>query len=186
MTRIRWYVPCSVKYPRWSSILWILCVELWLILIISIVIATASTTLVGRYSLTLEWQGYKSLSSSLTNIWAVMLGVSVSTMPLFSLFLSWVCFSVAFCTVFHSFLTSFLIDSLYKTPIQNIDELFASVIKLAYPPAYSYFFERGDETELTKLQRNIANCHSYKVCVVWAKCKKFVNFEDGFECRTCW
>ena len=74
----RWYVPCSDKYPRWSSMFRILSVELWLVLIISIVTAAISTTLVGRYSCTSEWQGYKTLTSSLTNVWAVILGVSVS------------------------------------------------------------------------------------------------------------
>jgi hypothetical protein len=50
--KARWYVPCSVKYPRWSSFFRILSVELWLVLIISIVIAAILTTLVGRYSCT--------------------------------------------------------------------------------------------------------------------------------------
>ena len=45
-----WYVPCSVKYPRWNSILRILSVELWLVLFISIVLASTAITLVGRYS----------------------------------------------------------------------------------------------------------------------------------------
>jgi hypothetical protein len=48
ITRTRWYVPCSVKYPRWSSIFRILSVELWIVLLISIAIAAISTTLVGR------------------------------------------------------------------------------------------------------------------------------------------
>jgi len=179
MTSVRWYVPCSVKYPRWSSIFRILSVELWLVLIISIVIVAISTALVGRYSCTPEWQGYKTLTSSMTNIWAVILGVSVSSMPrtpsLRSLFLAWVCFSVAFCTVFQAFLTSFLIDSGYIAPIQNKAELFASGIKLAYPPQYSFIFESGDETELSKLERNRANCPSYDVCVNWAKYHKNVS-----------
>jgi len=37
--RLRWYVPCSFKYPRWSSVFRILSQEFWLALIISIVIA---------------------------------------------------------------------------------------------------------------------------------------------------
>ena len=137
--RMRWYVPCSVKYPRWSSIFRILSVELWLVLIVSIVIAAISTTLVGRYSCTSEWQVYKTLTSSLTNVWAVVLGVSVSTLPrtpsLRSLFLAGVCFSLAFSTVFQAFLT-FLIDSGYKTPIQNLDELYSSDMKLALSPSF--------------------------------------------------
>jgi hypothetical protein len=60
-------------------------------------------------------------------------GVSVndaSAPSLCSLFLAWVCFSVVFSTVFQAILTSFIMFSEYKSPIQNIDELFASGINL--------------------------------------------------------
>jgi hypothetical protein len=179
MMRTRWYVPCSVKYPRWSSMFRILSVELWIVLFISIVIATISTTLVGRYSCTSEWQVYKTLVGSSTNILAVILGVSVSTMPrapsVRSLFLTWVCFSLAFSTAFQAFLTTFLIESGYETPIQNMDELFASGIKLAYPPQYNFIYESGDERELSIVKRNRVNCSSYEVCVDWAKYQKNVS-----------
>ena len=179
MVSVRWYVPCSVKYTRWSSIFRILTVELWLVLIISIVTAAISNTLVGRYSCTSEWQGYKTLTSSLINVWAVILGVSVSMMPrtpsLRSLFLAWVCFSLAFSTVFQAFLTMFLIDSGYKTPIQNMEELFASGIKLAYTPGHNFIFENGDETEKSIVQRNRVNCPSFQVCENWAKYQKNVS-----------
>jgi len=178
-TRFRWYVPCPVKYQRWSSIFRILSVKLWIVVIISIVIAAISSTLVGRYSCSSEWQTYKTLVSSLTNIWVVILGVAVSTMPrtlsLRSLFLAWVCFSEAFSTVFQAFLTTFLVDSGYKTPIKNMDELFASGIKLAYRPDFSFIFEIGDETKLSKINRHLANCPSNWVCMNWAKYQKNVS-----------
>ena len=169
MMNVRWYVPCSVKYPRWSSIFRILSVELWLVLIVSIVIAAVLSTLVGRYSCTFEWQRYKSLSSSLTNLWAVFLRVSVSTMPrtpsLRSLFLAWVVFSLAFSAVFQAFLTTFLIDSGYKTPIQNLGEMFASGIKLFCPAGYSSIADNGDETYALKLKRNRLVCPSEVNCL---------------------
>ena len=56
-----------------------------------------------------------------------------------------------------------------------MDELFASGIKLAYPPEYNFIFELGDETEVVKIHRNRANCPSYKVCMEWAKCQKNVS-----------
>jgi hypothetical protein len=155
-TRVRLYVPCSVKYLCWSNVIRILSVELWLFLIISIVTAANSITLVGRYSCTSEWKGYKTLTSLLINVWAVILGVSVSTMPrapsLRSVFLARVYFSLAYSAVFQAFLTALLIDSGYKTPIQNMDELFASGIKLAYPKGYKFLFENGDETEASKYE----------------------------------
>jgi len=48
-----------------------------------------------------------------------------------SLFIAWVCFSIAFSTVFQAFLTTLLINYGYKKPIQNMDELFDSGIRLA-------------------------------------------------------
>ena len=174
-----WYVPCSVKNPRWSSIFRILSVELWIVLIISIVIAAISTTLIGRYSCTLDWQRYKTLSSSLTNIWAVFLGVSVSTMPrtpsLRSLFLAWVVFSLAFSAVFQAFPTTFLIDSGYKTPIKNMDELLASGVMLAYSQVYNYIFEIFDDTEALNIYSKRVNCPVIDICLNWAIHEKNVS-----------
>jgi hypothetical protein len=170
---ISWYVPCSIKDPRWSSIFRILSVELWVVLIISIVTMAISTTVLGRYSCMSEWQVYKTVASSLTNVWAVVLGVSVSTMPRASslrwLFLAWVCFSVAFSTVFQAFLTTFLIDSGYKTPIRNKEELLTSGLTLAYPLTFSHIIENGYETDISKVRINQMNCPLNDGCLSWAK-----------------
>jgi hypothetical protein len=84
-----------------------------------------------------------SLTSSLTYVWAVILGVPVSTKPrtpsLLSLFLAWAIFCLAFSTIIKAFFTKFLIDSVYKTPILTMDELFGSGIMVAYPPQYNFF-----------------------------------------------
>jgi hypothetical protein len=79
----------------------------------------------------------------------------------------WVCFSVAFCTVFQAFLTTFLIDSGYKTPIQNMDEMFAPGIKLAYSPDCNFIFANGGDKEVSKLQRNLLKypMNAYRVCL---------------------
>jgi hypothetical protein len=179
MNSVSWYVPCSLKYPRWSSLFRILSLELWVVLFISIVIVAIAAKLVGRYSCISDWQGYKTVTGSLTNVWAIILGVSVSTMPrtpsLRSLFLAWLCFSIAFSTVFQAFLTTFLIDSGYKTPIKNMAELFSSGMRLAYKASHSYVFEFGDETDVSNVRRNKANCPSFGVCVNWAFYNKNVS-----------
>jgi len=84
-------------------------------------------------------------------------------------------FSLAFSTVFQVFLTTFLIDSGYKTPIQNMDELFVSGIKLAYLPSDSFIFEKGDEKEASNIKRSSVNCPSLDVCLDWAKYQKNVS-----------
>jgi len=56
-----------------------------------------------------------------------------------------------------------------------MDELFASGINLAYPPEYSYLFEKIGGTELSNVERNRANCPDFNVCVKWAKSHKNVS-----------
>jgi len=88
--------------------------------------------------------------------------VTVFVVPLLDVFLSGFQHSVPGIS------NKFLIDSGYKPPIQNMDELFASDIKLAYPLEYSFVFENGDVTEVSKVQRNHVNCTTYVICVKWA------------------
>ena len=49
-----------------------------------------------------------------------------------------------------------------------MDELFESGINLAYHPMHQFIFENGEETEVSVVQRNRANCLSYRACVKWA------------------
>jgi hypothetical protein len=62
----------------------------------------------------------------------------------------------------------FLIDSGYETPIRNLDELFASGSKLAYPQEYEPILKNGDETEALNVRNNRANCPSRVICLKWA------------------
>jgi hypothetical protein len=77
--------------------------------------------------------------------------------------------------VFQAFLTTFLIDSGYKTPIQNMDEMFASGIKLAYLPGYDLVLDIGDKTEASIVKRNKVICSTLEVCTNWAKYHKNVS-----------
>jgi hypothetical protein len=92
-----------------------------------------------------------------------------------SLFLAWVCFSLAFSTVIQAFLTTFLIESGYKTPIQNMDELSASGIMPELPPEFYYVSEYSDETEAKNVQKNRVKCPSREICMSWAKYQKNVS-----------
>jgi hypothetical protein len=69
----------------------------------------------------------------------------------------------------------FLIDSGYKSPIQNMDELFASGIKLAYSEGYNYIFEVGDDTEASNVRKNRVNFSSFHDIFNLAKYQKNVS-----------
>jgi hypothetical protein len=63
-------------------------------------------------------------------------------------------------------------DAGYKTPIRNMDELFASGIIFAYPKECSYLFENSDDTELSKVRKSYVICRSKFMCGNWAKYQK--------------
>jgi len=77
--------------------------------------------------------------------------------------------------VFQAFLTTFLTDSGYKTPIKDMDELFASDIKPAYPQSDDFFFELIFGMESLQIKRNHVNCLSNEICLAWIKDHKNVS-----------
>jgi hypothetical protein len=65
-----------------------------------------------------------------------------------------------------------------------MDELFTSGMKLAYFPQFETYYHIGDETEVSKIYRNLVNCQSNLDCVNWARYHKKVSFlfyEDEAE-----
>jgi len=77
--------------------------------------------------------------------------------------------------VFQAFLTTFLTDSGYKSPIKNMDALFASGIKTAYPQSDDIFFELIVGTESLQIKRNHVNCPSKEICFLWINDHKNVS-----------
>ena len=77
--------------------------------------------------------------------------------------------------MFQAFLTTFLIDSGYRTPIRNLDELFASGVKVADPYGYNFIFVKDNETEVSKIQRNIVDYRIILDCIYWAKFHKNIS-----------
>jgi hypothetical protein len=56
-----------------------------------------------------------------------------------------------------------------------MEELFASGIKLAYRPDFSFIFDIGEETNVSKIHRHLAKCPSNWVCANWAKYQENVS-----------
>jgi len=79
--------------------------------------------------------------------------------------LRWLCFCLACSTVLQAFHTKFLIDSGYKRPVRNLDELFDSCIKLPYPPEYSAFVKFSDEKETSRIRKILWFVHRFML--VW-------------------
>jgi hypothetical protein len=84
--------------------------------------------------------------------------------------------------VLQAFLTTFLIDSGYKTPIKNMHELFDSDLKLPIIPETAENMEFVYEIEPSILKGRYVNCQKYNICLDWAAHQKNMSiiFIDTF------
>jgi hypothetical protein len=94
------------------------------------------------------------------------------------LFLAWVCFSIAFSTVFQAFLTTFLVDPGYKKPIENMDELLASGIFITYLLKYKFLFVNDDVISTHIQSRPMVSAWVHDI-LAWAVYHKNVSIFVG-------
>ena len=171
--RIRWYVPCAFKYPRWSSIYRIFSAQLWVCLIISLAVTSSTVSLIAKYGRTYSKSpDYWSMTKSLTCVWAVIVGVTAPALPhkasVRAMFFAWLFFSLAVDTLFQSFLTTFLTGSGYEPPIHNIDQMLASKIKYGYPPIFDDIYKLSGDVNSHIILENRVLCRNNSVCFKWA------------------
>jgi len=170
--RIRWYVPCAFKRPRWSSIFRIFTRQLWFSLIMSLILLTIALTLVARRGRNSEVEVYRNVTSTSMSVWAVMLGATAAalprTAPVRVTLLSWLFFSLAINAVFQSFLTAFLTEPGYERPIENIDQMLDSEIKYGYYPLFDDVYLVSGDANSGTILRNRIKCPVFQVCLKWA------------------
>jgi hypothetical protein len=173
-----WYVPCPVKFPRWKSIFRVFSASLWLTLFLSTLLANFMIVFLAKFRNT-EYKSFKRFVNAITDVWAVIIGISVSVMPRTTpvrlFFFSWICYSLAINTVFQAYLTTFLVDPGFEKSINTVEELVSSGIKYGFTP---YPFDQlfNDETYLysKKILDNRVHCSGVTVCLTWTS--KYRNF----------
>jgi hypothetical protein len=174
--RTAWCTPCAIKRLRWSRIFRIFSTDLWISFILSLVLAVITMVCISNYGLRFyssEFAVYRNVSSISANIIAVLLGVSVTTQPrtkpLRVFFFSWVCYSVAFSTVFQAYLTSFLIDTGYEVPIKTMDQMLKSRMKFGFPRQFKPFFNDSNDSVVSSILKGMVFCPDLTTCLNWAR-----------------
>lgn len=166
-TAFQWFVPCPTPVPRMETILGIFTLPVWFTLILILILTTAIVWCIGRRHH--ESPLYYTASSSLYNVWAVSIGVSVAEMPrtsrlrVFFLIFLWYCFVIN--TVFQALFVTFLMEPGFRRHIATFDDLIHSGVL--------YTFEESTEAALNstlyydymKLQSNRMNCSNHNKCL---------------------
>jgi hypothetical protein len=170
--RLLWYVPCSVKIPRWMSIIKMFGPSLWLAVFASIILAVIISFCLARLrthpELLQERQKFQKVMTISSTLWAVVLGVSVSVMPrtdsLRVFFFSWVCYSLAMSTVFQAFLTTFLTNPGYEHQISSMDDLLNSDMTFLVYEGHITFYQDDSDWKSARILNDHKECQRY-TCV---------------------
>ena len=146
--RLDWYTPCAIKYKRWGRFFKLFSVDMWICFALSLVFAVVTVSCISNYrhkSHLEESTSYSNIFSVTVNIIAVVLSVSIHTLPrsapLRLFFFCWLCYSIAIGTVFQAYLTTFLIEPGYEEPIRTMEQMLKSERKFGFIDEYKVFLE---------------------------------------------
>lgn len=155
ITTFRWFVPCPAPVPRVERILGMFELPVWFSLILVVILTTAIFWCFSNsnfYFLEKRSPTYRTLSQSLSDVWAICMSVSLPKLPtatkLRAFFLLFVCYSFVINTIFQAFFITFLVEPGYRKPIKTFDELIHSGLKYGYHEGLeaalnlSMFYER--------------------------------------------
>jgi hypothetical protein len=170
-TEIKAFVPCPARVHTMDNIKSMFAWSVWLILVLVLALTGVVFWCSKNIPNTHPPHTNTTLSLSLYNAWAILMGVSVSKTPrswnqrIFFLFYVFYCFAIV--TVFQAFFVSYLVEPGYQKRINTFDEIIDS--GLLY--GFNYASELAVATiDFTK-QNNFT--HARRVdCVHLEQCMK--------------
>jgi hypothetical protein len=153
--RLVWHVPRAKQVPNWKGLYRVFQMDTWMVIV---VISITVALLLWRLSIISHETSYATLVTSLSHVWAVMLGVSAPGMPRASrprlLFLIWVIYCLHIDALYLSFLTSFMINPGYEHQVRDVEELVQSKLDYGYHAGFDkYFKDSTDQILVTILSR---------------------------------
>jgi hypothetical protein len=171
-TAFRWLIPCPTPVPRVERILGIFTLPVWLNLILVLTLTTAIFWCFSNRHFTFLKQGsptHKTLSQSLSDVWAVFLSVSIPKLPgarkFRVFFLLFVWYSFAINIVFQAFFVTFLVEPGYSKEIKTFEDLIQSGLMYGYHPETEIFLNLSMYYEQTKIRSPRFYCPDHDECV---------------------
>ena len=165
--KYNWFFPCPKPFSRLQRISYIFSPSVWVAIVVVLFLVTVTSWCLANQSN--DIRSYTTMSSALYNIWAVIVGVSVTGMPrslrLKVLFVVFVLYFSAISTVFQTFLTSFLADPGYENQLASLDDILDSGIEFGYPEGSEVFFYESSVLRHKEVLERAEICSTYEVCI---------------------
>jgi hypothetical protein len=168
-----WHLPRAKEIAKWKSLFLVFRLTTWLAFVAVCVAVVLLLWQMARSNNTdpSEMPTYSNFSQCSSNVWAVVLGVSVPEMPRTSrlrvLFLLWLFYSLHTNIVYLTFLTTFLIYPGFEHQIQSVEELVESDVEYGFHEGLDKYFNDSNDEILVKMLNNrkdcaakVTNCHN--------------------------
>jgi hypothetical protein len=166
-SKYEWYVPCAKPFSRLEAISHIFSLPVWVTLVASMLVVAVVTWSLARRSL--ESHAYTTASTVLYNVWAVVVGVSVTEMPRTSrlrvVIFPWIWYCFAVSTVFQTFFTSYLVDPGLQKQITSVEELLESGIEFGFRPDIRLYYEKSPYKIHRDLLNRYVHCKQTHLCI---------------------
>ncbi|KAJ4446273.1 hypothetical protein ANN_12967 [Periplaneta americana] len=154
-----WYVPCAMSFPRLQRISQIFSASLWIAICFCIFLVTVVLWYLAKK--VMESNSYNNFYSVLYNVWAIIMGVSVTEMPRTTcvrlIIFPWICSCFAISTIFQTFFTSYLVDPGFQKQISSLDELIESGIDYGFISDFDIYFAGSKHKNHQILMKRINN-----------------------------
>jgi len=171
-TAFRWFVPCPTPIPRVERILGMFDLSVWFSLILVLILTTAIFWCFSNshfYFLEKYSSTYKTMSESLSDVWAVSMSVSLPKLPISTklrvFFLLFVWYSFAINTVFQAFFITFLVEPGYHKPIKTFDDLIHSGLMYGYYEDTEIALNLSMYYERTQIRSPRFYCSEHEECL---------------------
>jgi hypothetical protein len=166
-TAFQWFVPCPTPVPRMERILGIFTVHVWLALVLVLAVTTAVVWGMGARQC--ESPLYSTASSSVYNVWAIFIGVSVTELPRTSrlriFFLIFIWYSLVMNIVFQAFFVTFLVEPGFHQQIATFDELVDSGVTYAFDESSETGLNISEYYDHMKLKSRRLKCPHHEMCL---------------------
>ena len=172
-TALKWYVPCAGQLPRIGNIFEVFHTFVWLsILIISVVTALLFWTAanLGSYSGIRESSRYKLLHNDFYYVWSILLGQSVTKLPIASqlrcAFFQFICFCFAMNTVFQALFVSYIVQPGYEKQIESFDEMKDSGILFLKHSSIDFVSLLVGNDDIMQVRSPVETCSDFLPCLM--------------------
>jgi hypothetical protein len=162
-----WVVPYPGRFPRWLSVFRVFTSFAWLQMVATIVFVSVVMWCLSRIPIN-QMEATRTISANVCDAWAVVLGISLPHMPkrlyIRIFFICWVAYSLAISTIYQAFLTSFLTDPGFLTPIRDLDELLDSGIEYGYLRIIDRYLDSGNIKD-RQILKGRTECFNTTACL---------------------